>query len=296
MDIFGVLTMLGGLALFLYGMDLMGKSLERQAGNRLQTILEKLTAKPAMGFLLGLAVTAIIQSSSATTVMVVGFVNSGLMKLHQACSVIMGANVGTTVTSWILSLSGIEGDSFFVQLLKPTSFSPILALTGVGLHMFAKREKLKTTGSTLLGFAILMFGMDTMSGAVKPLADVPEFTNLFTLFSNPILGVLTGALLTAVIQSSSASVISAGLPRPGASASAAPTPPSRNFLSVSATVGALTSSLSATSPFVLPQALSSSVLARTYSLAVEVGRETTPSSSLLSDSLSSMLLAFMGMA
>ncbi|MBQ9950564.1 MAG: Na/Pi cotransporter family protein [Clostridia bacterium] len=206
MDIFGVLTMLGGLALFLYGMDLMGKSLERQAGNRLQTILERLTAKPAMGFLLGLAVTAVIQSSSATTVMVVGFVNSGLMKLHQACSVIMGANVGTTVTSWILSLSGIEGDSFFVQLLKPASFSPILALAGVGLHMFSKREKLKTTGSTLLGFAILMFGMDTMSGAVKPLADVPEFTNLFTLFSNPILGVLTGALLTAVLQSSSASV------------------------------------------------------------------------------------------
>ena len=206
MDIFGVLTMLGGLALFLYGMDLMGKSLERQAGNRLQAILEKLTAKPAMGFLLGLGVTAVIQSSSATTVMVVGFVNSGLMRLSQACAVIMGANVGTTVTSWLLSLTGIEGESFLVQLLKPTSFSPVLALIGVGLHMFAKRDKIKTIGSTLLGFAILMFGMETMSGAVKPLADVPEFTRLFTLFSNPILGVLTGAVLTAIIQSSSASV------------------------------------------------------------------------------------------
>ena len=206
MDIFNVLSMLGGLALFLYGMDLMGKSLERMAGSRLQNILERLTAKPAMGFLLGLAVTAVIQSSSATTVMVVGFVNSGLMKLHQACSVIMGANVGTTVTSWILSLSGIEGDSFLVQLLKPASFSPILALAGVGMHTFSKRDKIRNTGSVLLGFAILMTGMDAMSAAVKPLADVPEFTRLFTLFSNPILGVLTGALLTAVIQSSSASV------------------------------------------------------------------------------------------
>lgn len=206
MDIFNVLSMLGGLALFLYGMDLMGKSLEHMAGSRLQNILERLTAKPAMGFLLGVAVTAVIQSSSATTVMVVGFVNSGLMKLHQACSVIMGANVGTTVTSWILSLSGIEGDSFFVQLLKPTSFSPILALIGVGMYMFSKRDKLRNTGSVLLGFAILMTGMEAMSGALKPLADVPEFTRLFTLFSNPILGVLTGALLTAVIQSSSASV------------------------------------------------------------------------------------------
>ena len=206
MDIFGVLTMLGGLALFLYGMDLMGKSLERQAGNRLQTILERLTARPAMGFLLGLFTTAVIQSSSATTVMVVGFVNSGLMKLHQACSVIMGANVGTTVTSWILSLSGLEGDSFFVQLLKPSSFSPVLALVGVVLYLFSKRDRVKVTGAALLGFAILMFGMDTMSGAVKPLAKVPEFTQMFTLFSNPVLGVLTGALLTAVIQSSSASV------------------------------------------------------------------------------------------
>ena len=206
MDLFGVLTMLGGLALFLYGMDLMGKSLERQAGNRLQTILERLTANPAKGFLLGLVTTAVIQSSSATTVMVVGFVNSGLMKLHQACTVIMGANVGTTVTSWILSLSGIQGESFAVRLLKPTSFSPVLALIGVVLYLFGRRDRAKNTGAALLGFAILMFGMETMSNAVKPLADVPAFTGLFTLFTNPVLGVLVGALLTAVIQSSSASV------------------------------------------------------------------------------------------
>ena len=206
MDLFGVLTMLGGLALFLYGMDLMGKSLERQAGNRLQTILERLTANPAKGFLLGLVTTAVIQSSSATTVMVVGFVNSGLMKLHQACTVIMGANVGTTVTSWILSLSGIQGESFAVRLMKPTSFSPVLALIGVVLYLFNKRDRAKNTGAALVGFAILMFGMETMSGAVKPLADVPAFTGLFTLFTNPVLGVLVGALLTAVIQSSSASV------------------------------------------------------------------------------------------
>ena len=206
MDLFGVLTMLGGLALFLYSMDLMGKSLERQAGNRLQTILERLTANPAKGFLLGLVTTAVIQSSSATTVMVVGFVNSGLMKLHQACTVIMGANVGTTVTSWILSLSGIQGESFAVRLMKPTSFSPVLALIGVVLYLFNKRDRAKNTGAALVGFAILMFGMETMSGAVKPLADVPAFTGLFTLFTNPVLGVLVGALLTAVIQSSSASV------------------------------------------------------------------------------------------
>ena len=206
MDLFGVLTMLGGLALFLYGMDLMGKSLERQAGNRLQTILERLTANPAKGFLLGLVTTAVIQSSSATTVMVVGFVNSGLMKLHQACTVIMGANVGTTVTSWILSLSGIQGESFAVRLMKPTSFSPVLALIGVVLYLFNKRDRAKNTGAALVGFAILMFGMETMSGAVKPLADVPAFTGLFTLFTNPVLGVLVGVLLTAVIQSSSASV------------------------------------------------------------------------------------------
>ncbi len=206
MNITGVLNLLGGLALFLYGMDLMGKSLEKQAGKRLQSILERLTASPTKGFLLGLMVTAIIQSSSATTVMVVGFVNSGLIKLSQACTVIMGANVGTTVTSWILSLSGIESSNLLVRLFKPTSFSPILALAGVVMLMFARRDRLRNTGGTLIGFAILMFGMETMSTAVKPLADVPEFTRLFTLFTNPILGVLVGALMTAVIQSSSASV------------------------------------------------------------------------------------------
>jgi len=206
MDIFSALSLLGGLALFLYGMDLMGKSLERQAGSRLQSILERLTARPAKGFLLGAAATAIIQSSSATTVMVVGFVNSGIMKLHQACGVIMGANVGTTATSWLLSLSGIEGDSLLVRLLKPSSFAPALALTGVILFMFVRNDRTKNTGSALLGFAILMTGMDAMSAAVRPLADEPAFTRLFTLFSNPLLGVLCGALLTAVIQSSSAAI------------------------------------------------------------------------------------------
>ncbi len=206
MDIFGVLTMLGGLALFLYGMDIMGKNLEKQAGNRLQSILERLTANPAKGFLLGLIVTAVIQSSSATTVMVVGFVNSGIMKLSQACGIIMGANVGTTVTSWILSLSGIQGESVFMQLLKPSSFSPVLAAVGVVMAIFMKRDKYKGIGNILLGFAVLMFGMETMSDAVKPLADVPAFQQLFVTFSNPILGVLVGAVVTGIIQSSSASV------------------------------------------------------------------------------------------
>ena len=206
MDIFDVLAMLGGLALFLYGMDMMGKGLERQAGNRLQAILEKLTANPAKGFLLGLATTAVIQSSSATTVMVVGFVNSGLMQLHQACGVIMGANVGTTVTAWILSLSGIEGESLLLRLLTPSAFSPVLALAGAVMYLFFRRDRVKNAGAILLGFAILMFGMETMSGAVEPLAGDPGFARLFTMFSNPILGVLTGAVLTAVIQSSSASV------------------------------------------------------------------------------------------
>lgn len=206
MSIFNVFTMIGGLAMFLFGMDVMGKSLEKQAGSSLQKILEKLTASPVKGFILGLVVTAVIQSSSATTVMVVGFVNSGVMQLGQAISVIMGSNVGTTVTSWILSLSGLQGDSFLVQLFKPTTFSPILALIGIILYMSGKSDKKKTTGAILLGFAVLMFGMDTMSGAVKPLADVPEFTNLFTLFTNPILGVIVGAVLTGIIQSSSASV------------------------------------------------------------------------------------------
>lgn len=206
MSIFNVFKLLGGLALFLYGMDVMGKALEKQAGSKLHSILEKLTSSPLKGFLLGLVVTAIIQSSSATTVMVVGFVNSGFMTLRQAIGIIMGANVGTTVTAWILSLSGIQGDSFFMTLMKPSSFAPILAFIGILLYMAAKQEKKKNIGVILLGFTILMTGMDLMSGAVKPLANVPEFTQLFTLFTNPVLGLLVGALLTAVIQSSSASV------------------------------------------------------------------------------------------
>lgn len=206
MDFFGVLTMVGGLALFLYGMEVMGSGLSKASGGRLELLLEKLTSSKLKAVVLGALVTAVIQSSSATTVMVVGFVNSGIMKLTQAIGIIMGANVGTTITSWILSLSGIESNSFFIRLLKPTSFSPVLALIGVAFLMFSKKDKLKDAGSILIGFAVLMFGMDTMSGAVKPLADVPEFTNILTAFSNPLLGLLAGTVLTAVIQSSSASV------------------------------------------------------------------------------------------
>lgn len=206
MDFFGLLTMLGGLALFLYGMNTMGDGLAKMAGSRLEQLLEKLTSTPVRAVLLGAGVTAVIQSSSATTVMVVGFVNSGIMKLSQAIGIIMGANVGTTVTSWILSLAGVEGDSFLIRLLKPSSFSPVLALIGVIFLLFLKDEKKKDIGTILLGFSVLMFGMETMSGAVKPLADVPEFTKLFVAFKNPFLGMLAGTLLTAVIQSSSASV------------------------------------------------------------------------------------------
>ncbi len=206
MSIFDFLTMLGGLCLFLFGMNLMGQALERRAGGSLRTLLGKMTDRVFMGFLTGLGVTAIIQSSSATTVMVVGFVNSGLMTLRQAINVIMGANVGTTVTAWLLSLGGIDGSSVFVKLLKPTSFTPMLALIGIIYYMFCKSAKKKDTGMVLLGFATLMFGMDTMSGAVAGLKDVPAFTQLFVAFRNPILGVLAGAVLTAIIQSSSASV------------------------------------------------------------------------------------------
>ena len=205
MNITHVFSLLGGLALFLYGMDLMGKSLERQAGSRLQKILSRLTDNPFKGFLLGLAVTAVIQSSSATTVMVVGFVNSGIMQLHQAAGIIMGSNVGTTVTSWLLSLTGLEGDSLLIQLFKPSTFSPLLAFIGILLFMFGG-EKKKGIGGILIGFAILMTGMTAMSDAVSPLENEPWFTELFVRFSNPILGVLVGALVTAVIQSSSASV------------------------------------------------------------------------------------------
>ena len=206
MDIFDVLTMIGGLSLFLYGMNVMGDALERRAGSGLRTLLGKLTTSRFLGFLTGLAVTAIIQSSSATTVMVVGFVNSGLLNLGQAINVIMGANVGTTVTAWILSLSGIEGDGILIKMLKPTSFSPILALIGIIYTMFIKDSKKKDTGLIMLGFATLMFGMDTMSDAVSGLRDVPQFQQLFVMFKNPILGVIAGAVLTAIIQSSSASV------------------------------------------------------------------------------------------
>ncbi len=206
MDIFNVLSMIGGLCLFLFGMNLMGQALERRAGGKMHSVLTKMTTNKFAGFLTGCGVTAVIQSSSATTVMVVGFVNSGLMALKQAVNVIMGANVGTTVTGWILSLGGISGDSMWVRLLKPSSFTPVLALIGIILYMFTKKHTKKDTGMILLGFTTLMFGMETMTTAVSGLADVPEFQQLFLMFKNPVLGLLAGALLTAIIQSSSASV------------------------------------------------------------------------------------------
>ena len=206
MTIFNALTLVGGLCLFLLGMNLMGQALERRAGGRLRTLLDKMTSRVMLGFLTGLGVTAIIQSSSATTVMVVGFVNSGLMTLRQAINVIMGANVGTTVTAWFLSLAGIDSGSLWVQLLKPASFTTVLALIGIIFYMFCKDTRKKDTGLILLGFTTLMFGMETMSGAVAGLRDVPAFANLFLAFTNPLLGVLVGALVTAVLQSSSASV------------------------------------------------------------------------------------------
>lgn len=206
MDFFSILTLLGGLAMFLYGMQVMGDGLEKLSGGKLEKILENLSSNRLKAVLVGAAVTAVIQSSSATTVMVVGFVNSGIMHLSQAVGFIMGANIGTTITAWILSLAGIESSNFFVKLLNPSSFSPILALIGVIFIVFLHDEKKKDIGNIMVGFAMLMFGMNTMSGAVKPLAQVPEFTNILLKFSNPVLGVLAGALLTAVIQSSSASV------------------------------------------------------------------------------------------
>lgn len=206
MDLFDVLSLAGGLAMFLYGMSVMGEGLEQCAGGKLKSILERLTSSPVKGFFMGLVVTAAIQSSSATTVMVVGFVNSGIMTLRQAIGIIMGANVGTTVTAWILSLAGIESSNFFVQLLKPSSFTPVLAVIGVVFYVFLKNSKRRDVGMILLGFAVLMAGMDTMSASVAGLKNVPEFTHILLMFSNPVLGVLAGALLTAVIQSSSASV------------------------------------------------------------------------------------------
>lgn len=206
MSVFDILTMVGGLALFLYGMEVMGNGLSKASGGRMERILEKMTDNIFKAVLLGAGVTAVIQSSSATTVMVVGFVNSGIMKLSQAVGVIMGANIGTTVTSWLLSLTGIEGDNFILTMMKPSSFSPILAVIGVGFLMFSKNEKKKDVGTILIGFTVLMFGMETMSDAVKPLANVPEFTNILLMFKNPLLGMLAGLILTAAIQSSSASV------------------------------------------------------------------------------------------
>ena len=204
MTVFNIFSLLGGLAFFLYGMQLLGASLEQRAGNKLQPILESLTNNNLKGILVGAAVTGIIQSSSATTVMLVGFVNSGIMQLHQAISVIFGANIGTTITSWILSLSGIESDNFWVSLLKPSTFAPIVAFVGILLFFGSKRKK--DVATILLGFSILMFGMDLMSGSVKGLAEVPAFVNLLTAFSNPLLGVLAGALVTGIIQSSTASI------------------------------------------------------------------------------------------
>ncbi len=206
MDIFSILSLLGGLAFFLYGMTVMSNGLEKMAGSKLEIILRKLTSNRFKGLILGLGVTAVIQSSSAVTVMLVGLVNSGVMKLSQAISVIMGSNIGTTMTAWLLSLTGIESSNIWLALLKPINFSTILAFAGIILIMAAKSEKKKDMGSIFVGFAILMFGMNMMSDAVEPLADMPQFTSLLTAFSNPILGVLVGTIFTAVIQSSSASV------------------------------------------------------------------------------------------
>lgn len=206
MNLFDILSLIGGLALFLFGMQLMGNALEKKAGGQLKNILEKMTDSTFKGFLLGLLVTCVIQSSSATTVMVVGFVNSGIMKFRQAISIIMGANIGTTITAWVLSLTGVSGDAWYIQLFKPSSFVPVLALIGVIFFVLLKSNKKKDTGVILLGFATLMTGMQAMSDAVAGLKDVPEFANILTLFTNPILGVLAGAVLTAIIQSSSASV------------------------------------------------------------------------------------------
>ena len=206
MDIFTILSLIGGLALFLYGMDLMGDSLKKLAGGKLESILARLTSTRLKGFLLGLIVTSIIQSSSATTVMLVGFVNSGIMKLSQTISIIMGANIGTTVTAWLLSTADIKGTATIIKLFKPDSFTPILAAIGLIMTMVAKDDKKKNTGNILIGFAVLMFGMDAMSGAVEGLRDNETFTNMLTMFSNPVMGILVGTLFTAIIQSSSASV------------------------------------------------------------------------------------------
>lgn len=206
MDIFGLLTMVGGLAFFLYGMYLMGEGLSRASGGKLEYLLEKLTSSPVKAVLVGTGVTAVIQSSSAATVMVVSLVNSGILKLEQAVGIIIGANIGTTVTSWMLGMAGIRSSSVFVRLLKPTSFSPVLAIIGVAFLMYAKKDKFRRIALILVGFSILMFGMDTMCSAMEPLTNLAGFTGLLTRFSHPVLGVIAGLALTAVIQSSSASV------------------------------------------------------------------------------------------
>ncbi len=206
MDFFSILTLLGGLALFLYGMEVMGDGLKKLAGGKLESFLSNLTSNRFKGFLLGFFVTSVIQSSSATTVMLVGFVNSGIMKLGQTISIIMGANIGTTVTAWLLSLSGINGDSFWIRLFKPSSFTPVLAAIGVLMCMLNQSDKKKNIGSILIGFAVLMFGMETMSESVSGLKDSKAFTEMLIMFSNPVMGILIGTLLTAIIQSSSASV------------------------------------------------------------------------------------------
>ena len=206
MDIFDIIGMLGGLALFLFGMHILSDGLEKLAGGKVEGVLQKLTSNRFKGLFLGAAITAIIQSSSAVTVMLVGLVNSGIMQLSQAVSITMGSNVGTTITAWLLSLTGIGEGNIFVQLLKPTSFSPVLAFIGIIMIMICKKQSRKDAGMILVGFAVLMYGMDFMSGAVEPLAESEKFKSILTLFSNPVLGVIAGAVFTAIIQSSSASV------------------------------------------------------------------------------------------
>lgn len=206
MTIFDALKFIGGLALFLFGMNYMGQALEKVSGGKLESVLKKMTDNRIKGVALGAGATAVIQSSSAVTVMLVSFVNSGIMQLKQAIGIIMGANIGTTITGWLLSLTGLESSNLFVTMLKPSSFSPILAIIGVGFLMFSKNEKRKSIGSVLIGFTVLIYGMESMTGAVEPLREMPSFINMLTAFSNPILCVVVGAVLTAVIQSSSASV------------------------------------------------------------------------------------------